>query len=57
MKLGEPIIIWIIKSKGTVDKRLDRDKDNPSAAKNDFTQALQLYPGNIWAQLMNKDIH
>lgn len=32
-------------------------QNNPSAAKNDFTQALQLYPGNIWAQLMNKDIH
>ena len=38
--------------------RLDTSPtNNPSAAKNDFTQALQLYPGNIWAQLMNKDIH
>ncbi|WP_434784508.1 tetratricopeptide repeat protein, partial [Parabacteroides goldsteinii] len=30
---------------------------NPSAAKNDFNQAIQLYPGNIWAKLMNEDVH
>ena len=30
--------------------------NNPSAAKNDFNQAIQLYPGNIWAKLMNEDI-
>ena len=41
MKLGEPIIIWIIKSKGTVDKRLDRDKDNPSAAKKETISPLE----------------
>ena len=32
-------------------------QNNPSAAKNNFNQAIQLYPGNIWAQLMNKDVH
>ena len=30
---------------------------NPSAAKNDFNQAIQLYPGYIWAKLMNEDVH
>lgn len=32
-------------------------QNNSSAAKNNFNQAIQLYPGNIWAQLMNKDVH
>lgn len=29
-------------------------QNNPSAASNDFKQAIQLYPGNIWAKLMSE---
>ena len=32
-------------------------QNNSSAAKNNFNQAIQLYPGNILAQLMNYDVH
>jgi len=29
-------------------------ENNPSAAHEDFRQAIQLYPGNIWAKLMGE---